>query len=158
MRPHILSGFYQASAAGPLCEEPMRGIAFILHSATGSEEEEAAVVTANPYGPMSGQVMVATKDSCRYCLLRKGFSRISEAPGLAAWMCASLGHAFGGPELRARDVGQGLRRAFEAKGQGARREPEGRHLHLLCARYRAPRIAPMCMSYEVLGRHSKSIY
>ena len=80
MRPHVLSGFCQASVAGPLCEEPVRGIAFVLHGATGCEEEEGAVVTASPYGPMSGQVMVATKDSCRYCLLRKGFSRISEVP------------------------------------------------------------------------------
>ena len=61
-------------------QEPMRGVAFLVHSASGTfrEEEDAAAVTANPYGPMSGQVMVATKDACRYCLLRKGFSRISE--------------------------------------------------------------------------------
>ncbi|CAJ1429503.1 unnamed protein product [Effrenium voratum] len=84
MRPHLLAGFYQASAAGPLCEEPLRGVAFLVHSANGQgpagyrEEEEHGNV-ANPYGPMSGQVMVATKDACRYCLLRKGFSRISEA-------------------------------------------------------------------------------
>ncbi|CAK9002426.1 Ribosome assembly protein 1 (EF-2 like GTPase) (Elongation factor-like 1), partial [Durusdinium trenchii] len=95
MRPHLLAGFGQASTAGPLCEEssveqggalpwvaePLRGVAFLVHGASGSfrEDEDAAALAANPFGPMSGQVMVATKDACRYCLLRKGFSRISEA-------------------------------------------------------------------------------
>lgn len=83
MRPNILSGFQLASSAGPLCEEPLRGVAFIIHAAQGAaqthDEDGTAVTGASPYGPMSGQVMVATKEACRYCLLRKGFSRISEA-------------------------------------------------------------------------------
>lgn len=91
MWPSALAGFRLASIAGPLCEEPMRGVAFILHGCTlvdGSEAEEGAPCltpaskpssSADPYGPMSGQLMSAMREACRYCLFRKGCSRICEA-------------------------------------------------------------------------------
>lgn len=116
MRPSLLAGYQFASGAGPLCEEPMRGVAFVIHSchvprgaagpaaapvldqsaalaqqprpgevpavaAAADEAPTAATLamTADPYGPMSGQLMVATKEACRCCLFRKGFARISEA-------------------------------------------------------------------------------
>lgn len=82
MRPSILSGFRMAAAAGPLCEEPVRGVAFILHSISTSDDAGASGPSpsmAEPYGPMSGQVMVAAKEACRYSLFRRGFARICEA-------------------------------------------------------------------------------
>lgn len=91
MRPHILSGFQLAASAGPLCEEPLRGVALVLHGCLDLGVEEAAVSQpeiganaavasgASPYGPISGQVMVATKEACRYSLFRRGFGRICEA-------------------------------------------------------------------------------
>lgn len=93
MRPSVLAGFQLASNAGPLCEEPMRGVAFILHgcqvssgveeSAAGNEgylgAQPAVPTTEAAYGPMSGQVMSSMKEACRYCLYRRGFSRICEA-------------------------------------------------------------------------------
>lgn len=97
MRPSVLAGFHLAASAGPLCEEPMRGVALVLHGCQVHGLDEAiappaaapadaaasapvAVAAASgPYGPMSGQVMVATKEACRCCLFRRGFARISEA-------------------------------------------------------------------------------
>mmetsp|Transcript_164298 Transcript_164298/g.522507 ORF Transcript_164298/g.522507 Transcript_164298/m.522507 type:complete len:918 (+) Transcript_164298:149-2902(+) len=41
--PSVLTGFQLASASGPLCEEPMRGVAFVLHSChqvVGSDEQQ----------------------------------------------------------------------------------------------------------------------
>jgi ribosome assembly protein 1 len=103
MLPSVLAGFKLASNAGPLCEEPMRGVVFVIHGcqfqrqdasvgALGGGESgyvgqtppvatAAAVLAASaePYGPMSGQVMVATKEACRCCLFRRGVPRICEA-------------------------------------------------------------------------------
>ncbi|OLP84628.1 Ribosome assembly protein 1 [Symbiodinium microadriaticum] len=83
MRPNILSGFQLASSAGPLCEEPLRGVAFIIHAAQGAaqthDEELQIGATHGWHSLIRTWVMVATKEACRYCLLRKGFSRISEA-------------------------------------------------------------------------------
>merc|ERR1712046_249714 len=83
--------------------EPMRGVVFVLHGCQlqrqdplvgtliGSESgylaqtpqvpTAAAVLAASaePYGPMSGQVMVALKEACRCCLFRRGVARICEA-------------------------------------------------------------------------------
>eukprot|EP00931_Biecheleriopsis_adriatica_P115861 TRINITY_DN91613_c0_g1_i1.p1 TRINITY_DN91613_c0_g1~~TRINITY_DN91613_c0_g1_i1.p1 ORF type:complete len:701 (-),score=152.74 TRINITY_DN91613_c0_g1_i1:48-2150(-) len=92
MRPNILTGFQLAASSGPLCEEPIRGVAFIIHGCQELSSDEpggssgysqalanSAAASASPYGPMSGQVMVAAKEACRYCLFRRGFSRICEA-------------------------------------------------------------------------------
>eukprot|EP00927_Polykrikos_kofoidii_P072767 TRINITY_DN68859_c0_g1_i1.p1 TRINITY_DN68859_c0_g1~~TRINITY_DN68859_c0_g1_i1.p1 ORF type:complete len:1204 (+),score=224.66 TRINITY_DN68859_c0_g1_i1:171-3614(+) len=123
LRSSILAGYQFASCAGPLCEEPMRGVAFVIHACHVSSAGQSATATqqprpgenataaalggytsdeppvqasprpvappmptaatlamaADPYGPMSGQVMVATKEACRCCLFRRAFARISEA-------------------------------------------------------------------------------
>lgn len=85
MRPSVLSGFQLAAGAGPLCEEPLRGVAFVLHGCQVVSAEEAntgglpaLAAVGEPYGPMSGQVMVAVKEACRCCLFRRGFARICE--------------------------------------------------------------------------------
>merc|ERR1712048_1325858 len=64
----------------------MRGVALVLHACqivggddAVSEAPSSLPATAQPYGPMSGQIMVATKEACRFCLFRRGFSRICEA-------------------------------------------------------------------------------
>lgn len=118
MRSSLVSGFRLASISGPLSEEPMRGVVFVVHAcrvanvviapttapgdaafagstgvlaastASGYPAQGAAAAplaattlaaAAEPYGPMSGQVMVATKEACRCCLFRRGFARICEA-------------------------------------------------------------------------------
>lgn len=119
LRPSVLAGFQLASSAGPLCEEPMRNVAFVLHSCqqasigTGEEagggsvgpalgsapstQMAAAATAAGPYGPMSGQVMVAMKEACRCCLFRRGYARICEAMLSLEVQCeqAMLGKVYG---------------------------------------------------------------
>jgi len=94
MRHSILTGFQLASNAGPLAEEPMRGVAFVIHGChmPGGTEEggdgatampslatPSAFTGAEPYGPFSGQVMASMKEACRYVLFRRGYARICEA-------------------------------------------------------------------------------
>eukprot|EP00442_Polarella_glacialis_P001055 CAMPEP_0115116006 /NCGR_PEP_ID=MMETSP0227-20121206/43027_1 /TAXON_ID=89957 /ORGANISM="Polarella glacialis, Strain CCMP 1383" /LENGTH=1060 /DNA_ID=CAMNT_0002516779 /DNA_START=121 /DNA_END=3300 /DNA_ORIENTATION=- len=123
MRPNILTGFQLAASAGPLCEEPMRGVALIIHSCqevAGIDEASKATVVsagsaaagASPYGPMSGQMMVATKEACRLCLFRRGFARISEAMLLLEVQCeqAMLGKVYSVlSKRRAKVQDEGLR-------------------------------------------------
>lgn len=65
----VMSGFQLATAAGPLCEEPMWGLAFSVETyvspSTGQENE------SEQYGVFSGQVMTAVKDACKKALLKR---------------------------------------------------------------------------------------
>lgn len=85
----IVSGFQLASLSGPLCEEPMQGVCFILRqwnytnqqtpaSSNQSEQttrsnnrvsEAPAALTADTYGPFSGQLISAVKEGCRKAFL-----------------------------------------------------------------------------------------
>lgn len=57
-----MSGFQLATLAGPLCEEPLRGVAFVVSEwEIVSSSEDAS----SPYGPLSGQIMATVKDACR---------------------------------------------------------------------------------------------
>ncbi|XP_061719585.1 elongation factor-like GTPase 1 isoform X1 [Cydia pomonella] len=59
----FVNGFQLASLAGPLCEEPMMGVAFCVEewSLDKSEGEDVG----HTFGPLSGQIMSAVKDGCR---------------------------------------------------------------------------------------------
>ena len=50
-----MSGFQLATFAGPICEEPMMGVAFILEAWTVEEEGDSG------WGPLSGQIMSTFK-------------------------------------------------------------------------------------------------
>ena len=84
----IVYGFQLASLSGPLCEEPMRGVCFILRgwSYTGGGDvgreagggslaecsvESSSKLTAVPdaYGPFSGQLISTVKEGCRRAFL-----------------------------------------------------------------------------------------
>ncbi|XP_048484589.1 elongation factor-like GTPase 1 [Plutella xylostella] len=59
----FINGFQLASLAGPLCEEPMMGVAFCVEEWTlNKADNEEATYT---FGPLSGQIMSAVKDGCR---------------------------------------------------------------------------------------------
>eukprot|EP01105_Mastigella_eilhardi_P022933 TRINITY_DN5721_c1_g2_i1.p1 TRINITY_DN5721_c1_g2~~TRINITY_DN5721_c1_g2_i1.p1 ORF type:complete len:1049 (+),score=260.89 TRINITY_DN5721_c1_g2_i1:460-3147(+) len=59
----IISGFQMAVSFGPLCGEPLQGVAFIV------EEIQLLRTTACDYlGPMSGQFVAAMKDACSNAL------------------------------------------------------------------------------------------
>jgi len=55
----LVSGFQLATFAGPICEEPMMGVAFILEAWTVAEEGDSG------WGPLSGQIMSTFKEGCR---------------------------------------------------------------------------------------------
>nr|GMD29321.1 elongation factor-like GTPase 1 [Ipomoea batatas] len=79
----VLSGFQLASAAGPLCDEPMWGLAFVIEASIypsngQPSDADSSVHQAEQYGIFSGQVMTAVKDACRAAVLQKK-PRIVEA-------------------------------------------------------------------------------
>ncbi|KAK7912926.1 hypothetical protein WMY93_013137 [Mugilogobius chulae] len=90
----IVSGFQLASLSGPMCEEPLMGVCFsverwdvltnttphqdsaedqdsVSHDAPADSEENSAAgqtkrrAEADCYGPVSGQLIAATKEACR---------------------------------------------------------------------------------------------
>ncbi|CAG9790922.1 unnamed protein product [Diatraea saccharalis] len=58
----FVNGFQLATLAGPLCEEPMMGVAFCVEEWTLDKSEEDETHT---FGPLSGQIVSAVKDGCR---------------------------------------------------------------------------------------------
>ena len=72
----VVSGFQLATAAGPLCDEPMWGLAFIVEAYVSpfigqANESETSHQQAEQYGIITGQVMTAVKDACRAVVLQK---------------------------------------------------------------------------------------
>ncbi|KAG8516396.1 Elongation factor-like GTPase 1 [Galemys pyrenaicus] len=87
----LVSGFQLATLSGPLCEEPLMGVCFVLEQcdlgplaepAAGEErdpgpcEQEAGTPRGEPplsdcYGPLSGQLIATMKDACRCALQAK---------------------------------------------------------------------------------------
>lgn len=72
----IVSGFQIATSAGPLCEEPMWGLAFnveatITPPVAPSQELETSQIQPEHFGLFSGQVMTAVKDACRAAVLQR---------------------------------------------------------------------------------------
>lgn len=59
----FVNGFQLASLAGPLCEEPMMGVAFCVEEWTleNTDSEDSG----HTFGPLSGQIVSAVKDGCR---------------------------------------------------------------------------------------------
>lgn len=81
----VVSGYQLATAAGPLCDEPMWGLAFIVEAyifpvrskssdasdSVGENGNKNSIHLPDQYGPFSGQVMTAVKDACRSAILSK---------------------------------------------------------------------------------------
>lgn len=89
----VISGFQLATAAGPLCEEPMWGLAFTIEAVllakgkgvagngddvAGTVDIGVATAVTDQYGPFSGQVMTTVKEACRAAMLAKS-PRLVEA-------------------------------------------------------------------------------
>ncbi|XP_050350136.1 elongation factor-like GTPase 1 isoform X2 [Nymphalis io] len=58
----FVNGFQLASLAGPLCDEPMMGVAFCVEEWAMDKVDEDISYT---YGPLSGQIMSAVKEGCK---------------------------------------------------------------------------------------------
>jgi ribosome assembly protein 1 len=57
----FVNGFQMACSSGPLCEEPLMGVAFVVQEwETLPVEQES-----DNYGPLSGQVMSCVRELCR---------------------------------------------------------------------------------------------
>lgn len=61
---NFVNGFQMATSAGPLCEEPMVGLCFVVEDWT-IDVEDNVESTNQPFGPFSGQIMSAVKEGCR---------------------------------------------------------------------------------------------
>uniref|UniRef100_T1JFT1 Ribosome assembly protein 1 n=1 Tax=Strigamia maritima TaxID=126957 RepID=T1JFT1_STRMM len=60
----LTGGFQLATLAGPLCEEPMRGVCIVFERCEYERCDDEAT-SGDPYGPFSGQLMSAMKEGCR---------------------------------------------------------------------------------------------
>ena len=59
-----IGGFQLASLSGPVCEEPMMGVGFILEDLADSDGASEAS-SSGLYGPLAGQIMSSVKEGCR---------------------------------------------------------------------------------------------
>ncbi|RLN61863.1 hypothetical protein BBJ29_009414 [Phytophthora kernoviae] len=83
MENSIVTGFQMTSSAGPLCDEPVWGVAFIIEDVTfhekeseeNKEEEQAEV---SKYGPLSGQVISIMRTTCLMSFVKQSV-RLVEA-------------------------------------------------------------------------------
>jgi len=69
LRNSIVSGFQIATNAGPLCDEPMWGLAFIVEPYIFDDGSDAAN-HSDQYNVFSGQVITAVKEACRAAVLQ----------------------------------------------------------------------------------------
>eukprot|EP00090_Calanus_glacialis_P001947 TRINITY_DN11454_c0_g1_i1.p1 TRINITY_DN11454_c0_g1~~TRINITY_DN11454_c0_g1_i1.p1 ORF type:complete len:1029 (+),score=406.18 TRINITY_DN11454_c0_g1_i1:471-3557(+) len=67
MESSLVQGFQLATLAGPLCEEQIMGVAFVVE---GWEVKEATAGESG-WGPVSGQIVSIMKDCCRKAFLAK---------------------------------------------------------------------------------------
>ncbi|XP_058758511.1 uncharacterized protein LOC131631763 [Vicia villosa] len=82
LESNVITGFQLATSAGPLCDEPMWGLAFVIEarisSSTGHHDESETHQQSDQYGIFAGQVIATVKDACRTAVL-KNKPRLVEA-------------------------------------------------------------------------------
>lgn len=70
----VISGFQLATSAGPLCDEPMWGLAFVIEARitpfSGQHDESETHQQSEQYGIFAGQVIATVKDACRAAVLQ----------------------------------------------------------------------------------------
>ncbi|KAK7383413.1 hypothetical protein VNO78_29092 [Psophocarpus tetragonolobus] len=70
----VISGFQLATSSGPLCDEPMWGLAFVIEARispfSGQHDESEAQQQSEQYGIIAGQVIATVKDACRAAVLQ----------------------------------------------------------------------------------------
>lgn len=75
LRSSVLSGFQVATASGPLCDEPMWGLAFVVEASVSPFVSESEAIhqqsQTDQYGVFSGQVMTAVKEACRAAVIQR---------------------------------------------------------------------------------------
>lgn len=83
----VVNGFQLRCNQGPLCEEPLRGVTFLVErwDLTMSGTEVTEEVGKDVYGPLSGQIITAVKEGCK-----RAFQRQPQRLMLATYKCAIL--------------------------------------------------------------------
>uniref|UniRef100_A0A182MQG0 Putative rRNA methyltransferase n=1 Tax=Anopheles culicifacies TaxID=139723 RepID=A0A182MQG0_9DIPT len=61
----FLNGFQMASLAGPLCDEPMQGVCFLVERWDVDVTIGVDLASVASHGPLSGQIMSAVKEGCK---------------------------------------------------------------------------------------------
>lgn len=62
----FVNGFQLATLSGPLCDEPMMGVAFIVSNwSLNTESVENDLSGSTAWGPLSGQIMSCVKEGCK---------------------------------------------------------------------------------------------
>ncbi|XP_050068469.1 elongation factor-like GTPase 1 [Anopheles maculipalpis] len=61
----FLNGFQMASLAGPLCDEPMQGVCFLVQRWEVDATIGLDLASVASHGPLSGQIMSAVKEGCK---------------------------------------------------------------------------------------------
>ncbi|KAH9117219.1 hypothetical protein AeMF1_008972 [Aphanomyces euteiches] len=79
----LITGFQLATACGPLCDEPVFGVAFIVEDMEYIPADESALAI---YGPLSGQVISTMKSGCRNAFIQQPV-RLVEAMYLCTVQC-----------------------------------------------------------------------
>ncbi|XP_027359947.1 elongation factor-like GTPase 1 [Abrus precatorius] len=72
---NVISGFQMATSAGPLCDEPMWGLAFVIEARispfSGQSDESETHQQSEQYGSFAGHVIANTvRDACRAAVLQ----------------------------------------------------------------------------------------
>ncbi|RHY38193.1 hypothetical protein DYB38_012516, partial [Aphanomyces astaci] len=78
----LITGFQLATTSGPLCDEPVWGVAFVVEDMVLTPTEDAAAI----YGPLSGQVISTMKSGCRNAFIQQPV-RLVEAMYLCTVQC-----------------------------------------------------------------------
>ncbi|KAJ1639153.1 hypothetical protein T492DRAFT_939090 [Pavlovales sp. CCMP2436] len=106
--PAIVAGFQAAAGSGPLCEEPMAGLAFsieaieaVCEGGEGGEGDAALRLVADEdsvarCGPLGVQLMAASRDACRQAYLASA-PRLVEAVYACGLQCTQevMGRMYG---------------------------------------------------------------
>ncbi|XP_027367771.1 elongation factor-like GTPase 1 [Abrus precatorius] len=70
----VIAGFQNATSAGPLCDEPIYGLAFIIEARISPlskhQEESETHQQSQQSGTFAGEVMGAVKDACKAAVLQ----------------------------------------------------------------------------------------
>lgn len=64
----FVNGFQLTTAAGPLCDEPMQGVCFVVLEWSVETSDE---LNSKSYGPFSGQVMSTAKEACKQAFCKQ---------------------------------------------------------------------------------------
>jgi ribosome assembly protein 1 len=67
----VCSGFQLATVAGPLCDEPLHRVAFVVRDVRTMEPPAAAGEREQQFGPVPGQLAAAMRTACRNAFLAR---------------------------------------------------------------------------------------